>query len=67
MAAGLVAEPRRRASASAGMALPQPGRPGQVAVGRAPSQADSPSLALGPRRPVMAVGQFISAGRPSSI
>ena len=66
MAAGLVAEPRRRARARAPASpLFQPAsRAGQAESGHGPRpcQAAALLLALGPRRPVAAVGQLISSG-----
>ena len=59
---GRAAPPRQR-KRRRGLCLSQPGR---VAVGRRPAGPSSPSLALGPRRPKVAVGRLIRAGWPSS-
>jgi len=61
-----LAEPRRRASARPGKALCL-GWPGRARPWADALLGHLPSLALGPRRPVVAVGQFVSTGWPSNV
>ena len=67
MAAGLVAEPRRRASANTGEALclSQPGRPGRKRPWAEALPGRRAPLSLGPRGPEAAMGQLFPTGRPS--
>ena len=60
-----LAEPRRRASARPGKALCL-GWPGRARPGVDALLGRLLSLALGPRRPVVAVGQLFPTGRPSN-